>query len=331
MNMVMAPKPTNWRSFDRFSGNQTAVSVGLVCESPDMATLIAEDIIAVHGTSAPSTPLSAHIDIVGMGWDVLVLQCDEHSHIAQQLLEKLALQPLINRPVVILQISIEALDDIFPVAESLEADILIGDVRAERIAALLSTRRRSNLAEQDEDTAFMLRRLTEQMDGFAKQLERLSSSGSTGSNERSRASDTRLASPKDGFRGKKDDTPWLINDGKTGHFSANDVRRIISARRRRDDIFGDDLFADPAWDILLDLYAAFLEERQVAVSSLCIAAAVPPTTALRWLKLMTKSGWLEREADPIDRRRVYMRLSAKALKTMQNYLDNIALDDASLL
>jgi hypothetical protein len=43
----------------------------------------------------------------------------------------------------------------------------------------------------------------------------------------------------------------------------------------REQFFGPDLFADPAWDILLDLYAARLEQQRVAVSSLCIAAAVP--------------------------------------------------------
>jgi hypothetical protein len=45
-------------------------------------------------------------------------------------------------------------------------------------------------------------------------------------------------------------------------------------------ISSEDLFADPGWDILLDLYAARQEGKQVSVSSLCIAAAVPPTTAL---------------------------------------------------
>ena len=28
------------------------------------------------------------------------------------------------------------------------------------------------------------------------------------------------------------------------------------------------------------------------MTSLCIAAAVPPTTALRWIKVMTEKGWL---------------------------------------
>src|SRR3546814_1843272 len=43
--------------------------------------------------------------------------------------------------------------------------------------------------------------------------------------------------------------------------------------------------SDPAWDMLLDLYlAAERNTRPVSISSLCIASAVPATTALRWIK-----------------------------------------------
>lgn len=58
------------------------------------------------------------------------------------------------------------------------------------------------------------------------------------------------------------------------------LRKIIRARRARDDVFGKDLFADPAWDILLDLAIARAENKQVSVTSLCIASGVPATTAL---------------------------------------------------
>ena len=63
--------------------------------------------------------------------------------------------------------------------------------------------------------------------------------------------------------------------------------------------------------------AARLERRDVAVSSLCIAAAVPPTTALRWISAMTEQGLLVRVADADDRRRVFIRLSADAAERME--------------
>jgi Winged helix DNA-binding domain len=90
------------------------------------------------------------------------------------------------------------------------------------------------------------------------------------------------------------------------------IRAMIRARRLRDHFFRAELFADPAWDMLLDLLAARLEGRRVAVSSLCIAAAVPPTTALRWIKTLTERGLFVREADPADGRRVHVALSDEA-------------------
>ena len=72
--------------------------------------------------------------------------------------------------------------------------------------------------------------------------------------------------------------------------------------------------------MLLDLMAARVEGQAVAVSSLCIAAAVPPTTALRWIKTMTELGLLVRIADPNDRRRVFIELSPRAVSAMAAYL-----------
>jgi hypothetical protein len=101
--------------------------------------------------------------------------------------------------------------------------------------------------------------------------------------------------------------------------SANDLRNMIRVRRMRDQFFAGDLFADPAWDMLLDLLAARMERVQVAVSSLCIASAVPPTTALRWIKRMCDDGLFERVADPDDGRRIFIRLSDTAADAMARY------------
>jgi DNA-binding MarR family transcriptional regulator len=101
---------------------------------------------------------------------------------------------------------------------------------------------------------------------------------------------------------------------------ASQIRAIIRARRMRDHFFKSDLFADPAWDMLLDLMAARLEEQKVAVSSLCIAAAVPPTTALRWIKTLSEQGLFVRVADAEDGRRVFIELSDGAAADLEAYL-----------
>ena len=110
-------------------------------------------------------------------------------------------------------------------------------------------------------------------------------------------------------------------DGAALRVDAAYVRSIIRARRRRDEIFGKkkDLFSDPAWDMLLDLYLSRLEGRRVAVSSLCIAASVPSTTALRWIKTLCDHGLFVRSADPEDGRRFFIHLSEEAVAHMDEF------------
>ncbi|MDQ4421021.1 winged helix DNA-binding protein [Sphingobium sp. DEHP117] len=118
------------------------------------------------------------------------------------------------------------------------------------------------------------------------------------------AGEMALKSPKRVYRGGPFEAP-----GWQEPISAQQVRAILRVRRLRDHLVAPDLFADPAWDILLDLLAARLENTKVSVSSLCIAAAVPPTTALRWIRQLTDRRLLERQADPSDGRRIFITLS----------------------
>ncbi|MDB5685382.1 MAG: MarR family transcriptional regulator [Sphingomonas bacterium] len=108
--------------------------------------------------------------------------------------------------------------------------------------------------------------------------------------------------------------------GAPAAVDAGMIRTLIRIRRLREQFFPADLFADPAWDMLLDLAAARLEGRAVAVSSLCIASAVPPTTALRWIKTLTDGNLLARVADSNDGRRVFIELSDAAANGIMAYM-----------
>ncbi len=112
-------------------------------------------------------------------------------------------------------------------------------------------------------------------------------------------------------------------DGDVPDVSVEAVRSVIRARRLRARFFAEDLFADPAWDMLLDLLQAEIAQLRVPVSSLCIAAAVPATTALRWLKSMTDKGLFVRRADPHDGRRVFVELSSNASMAMRRYFAEV--------
>lgn len=99
------------------------------------------------------------------------------------------------------------------------------------------------------------------------------------------------------------------------------VRKILTWRRKREACFGAELFADPAWDILLELYAAELSDRRITVSNLCARAAVPATTALRWTSTLEQRGMILRRNDPLDRRRVFMFLSAETSVMLAEFFE----------
>jgi predicted transcriptional regulator len=83
---------------------------------------------------------------------------------------------------------------------------------------------------------------------------------------------------------------------------------MYNERRVRDHVADLALFGEPAWDILLDLFASEAEGKSVSISSACLAAAVPMTTALRWVSRLEEEGLIERSATG-DRRRINVHLT----------------------
>lgn len=119
------------------------------------------------------------------------------------------------------------------------------------------------------------------------------------------------------------DTSELPANGNTEEITTEHLRAISRARARRKEFFTASLFADPAWDMLLDLYQAELAQVRISVSSLCAAAGVPSTTALRWLKTLELEGLIERRDDPLDGRRTFVSLTGDASARMQRYFQAV--------
>lgn len=101
--------------------------------------------------------------------------------------------------------------------------------------------------------------------------------------------------------------------------TTRDVQCHLKERRMRDQFFDRGLFADPVWDMLLDLWVARASGRLVSVSSLCIASAVPPTTALRWIERLASDGYVLRSSDPRDSRRRHVSLSPHGNGCLSRY------------
>lgn len=105
-----------------------------------------------------------------------------------------------------------------------------------------------------------------------------------------------------------------------------DCRRIAKAlyraRRKRDAIFGIDIFGEPTWDLLLDLYAN--QGDACSISSACIASAAPGTTALRHIANLIEEGLIDRTPDPEDRRRRFVQLTERGVRLMDEAMVKLA-------
>ena len=101
------------------------------------------------------------------------------------------------------------------------------------------------------------------------------------------------------------------------------ARALYRERRLRARHFAGSLFAEPTWDMLLDLFIADCERRKITIKSVCIGANVPTTTAMRHLRWLHEQGLVERLSHPRDARSTHVRLTAQAITAMQNYLTEI--------
>lgn len=192
-------------------------------------------------------------------------------------------------------------------------ELLCAPTLAERVVALCLAANEHGDRAHDvvrETEATRLRRLHEEVARIAETLARLTRDDTAPHTDQGYARS--VEAPGMAYRAPPADAGSL-------EIAARDIRLAIRARRLRDQHLGAGLFEDPAWDMLLDLFAAELERAQVSVSSLCIAAAVAPTTALRWISRMTEAGLFERRPDPFDRRRAFMGLSRRASLAMRHY------------
>ncbi len=210
---------------------------------------------------------------------------------------------------------LDAIDGAFAALPTERCHFLVdsGDWQAVAILTGVGRRiRRYRVHEgEGQGEALALQRISSELADFARTLARIAEQDAGAGNN---VCDTPV-----GFRPAPPGLFDPIARQEAKPPKAADVRAIIKLRRMRDRFFDPSLFADPGWDILLDLYAAGEEGKAVSVSSLCIAAAVPPTTALRWITNMTGAGLLIRVQDPNDARRVFIELAPHVREQMQAY------------
>lgn len=100
--------------------------------------------------------------------------------------------------------------------------------------------------------------------------------------------------------------------------------QILADRRARTGYFSNpDMFGEPAWDILLDLYIHQFQNDDVSVKNACVGSGASANSALLWLKLLEERGLIFTDDDPTDQKRKLVRLTSEGYESMTRYLNDI--------
>ena len=238
---------------------------------------------------------------------LLWIELEEFGDAAERLLRQVDEDVQGSRYSAVVAAPAELIDPVSALVTAPEIEVVIGRSELQRAAALAVVASHGPATgvrdSASDESGARLRQLSEEVSRIAATLARLSGEGGTAP-----VALTGTEAPPTG------DLPSV---------PAESVRTIIRARRNRGKYLPADLFADPAWDMLLDLLQAELVQHRVPVSSLCIAAAVPATTALRWIKTMTDRGLLVRRPDPHDGRRVFMEMSRATSHAVRRFFKEV--------
>lgn len=103
------------------------------------------------------------------------------------------------------------------------------------------------------------------------------------------------------------------------------AQRAYHERRTRADFLGNNqIFGEPAWDMLLNLFIRQTNDERVSLKSVCINEVSPEPTAVRWLKVLERSGLIRSELDADDNSRHLIHLTPTGYEGMLRYLESIA-------
>lgn len=122
------------------------------------------------------------------------------------------------------------------------------------------------------------------------------------------------------------DIPAAARPSVAGASGDEAIRRDALAtlrkiRKVRSKYLPEELFSDPCWEMLLDLYDAHLSGVDVAVTGLGVTSGVPLSTALRRMQELQRHGLIQRVHDRDDRRRQLVVLTPAGLRAIDNFFD----------
>jgi DNA-binding MarR family transcriptional regulator len=106
------------------------------------------------------------------------------------------------------------------------------------------------------------------------------------------------------------------------------ARALIKERRDRAKFFGRAMFGEPAWEMLLVLYASEGSERYT-ISRLAESGDAARATALRWIEYLLKERLIERSPHPTDKRSFFVKLADKGRQALEGYFSTLIRSNSS--
>lgn len=113
------------------------------------------------------------------------------------------------------------------------------------------------------------------------------------------------------------------NDPTSDKALSRIAQAILNVRARRIAMFGPQIAAnlsDPSWDMFLELFIAHVAKRRISATDLCLATNVSQSTALRHIAVLADGGFVVRQTDLRDNRRIILSLSDSGVASMRELL-----------
>ena len=101
--------------------------------------------------------------------------------------------------------------------------------------------------------------------------------------------------------------------------AASLVRAICAIRQERSNFIPGKLLGEPAWDLLLRLYAAELDQERMSITKLTRRSGIAATTVLRCIATLAQAGLVRRSDDPMDARRVCVALTLSGVEALNAF------------
>jgi DNA-binding MarR family transcriptional regulator len=100
------------------------------------------------------------------------------------------------------------------------------------------------------------------------------------------------------------------------------AQQELERRRRRNKVLPEEMFGEPAWEILLQLYVE-QQGTRLNIARLTSYLNLSASTVLRWLNYLHDKQLLRREIHPNDQRSVFVELTTGAVEVIDSYFSEV--------